>query len=272
MPDEAYEVPLGKAVVRQPGHDVTIVAWAPATVDVKRALPEIAKAGISVEFIDPRTLKPLDIDTLVASVRKTKRCWSSSTATTPAASARTSSPKSCRRCLGAGSKKIAFPDVPGPGAAGMMAWLRPDAPKILDAVDPDDARVTRLVQGRRRRVTPAPLLPHGFSGFTPPWPPTTPAMYRRCSARGAAGPRLRRPSAPRSGATSSWSWSKTFRPSVCQECVEQFYDEDVSDALRLLMERGFPTAEAKKELQVPVFSLEGRIRVRSELPEDTYLD
>jgi YgiT-type zinc finger domain-containing protein len=59
---------------------------------------------------------------------------------------------------------------------------------------------------------------------------------------------------------------------VCQECVEQYYDEDVSDALRLLMERGFPTSEAKKELQVPVFSLEGRIRVRSELPEDTYLD
>jgi YgiT-type zinc finger domain-containing protein len=59
---------------------------------------------------------------------------------------------------------------------------------------------------------------------------------------------------------------------VCQECVEQYYDEDVSDALRTLMERGFPISEAKKELQVPVFSLEGRIRVRSELPEDTYLD
>ena len=59
---------------------------------------------------------------------------------------------------------------------------------------------------------------------------------------------------------------------VCQECVEQYYDEDVSDALRMLMERGFPASEAKKELQVPVFSLEGRIRVRSELPEDTYLD
>jgi YgiT-type zinc finger domain-containing protein len=59
---------------------------------------------------------------------------------------------------------------------------------------------------------------------------------------------------------------------VCQECVEQYYNEDVSDALRLLMERGFPPSEAKKELHVPVFSLEGRIRVRSELPEDTYLD
>src|SRR5438876_612250 len=60
VPDDAYEVPIGKAVVRQQGKDVTLVAWAPATVEVKRALPLIAKAGISVDYIDPRTLKPLD--------------------------------------------------------------------------------------------------------------------------------------------------------------------------------------------------------------------
>jgi YgiT-type zinc finger domain-containing protein len=59
---------------------------------------------------------------------------------------------------------------------------------------------------------------------------------------------------------------------VCEACVEQYYDEDVSDALRQLMERGFPASEAKKEIHVPVFSLAGRIRIRSELPEDTYLD
>ena len=73
VPDEAYEVPLGKAEIRQQGHDLTLVAWAPATVDVKRALPDLAKAGISVEFIDPRSLKPLDVDALVASARKTRR-------------------------------------------------------------------------------------------------------------------------------------------------------------------------------------------------------
>src|SRR2546427_4426157 len=44
--DDAYEVPIGKAVVRQQGKDLTLVAWAPATVEVKRALPEIARAGI----------------------------------------------------------------------------------------------------------------------------------------------------------------------------------------------------------------------------------
>ncbi len=62
-----------EAVVRQAGSDVTVVAWAPAVVDVRRALPELAEAGVSVEFIDPRSLKPLDVGTLVKSVRKTGR-------------------------------------------------------------------------------------------------------------------------------------------------------------------------------------------------------
>jgi YgiT-type zinc finger domain-containing protein len=59
---------------------------------------------------------------------------------------------------------------------------------------------------------------------------------------------------------------------VCRECVEQYYDEDVSDALRVLAERGFPPSEAKRELVVPVFSLEGRIRRRAALPDDTFVD
>jgi pyruvate/2-oxoglutarate/acetoin dehydrogenase E1 component len=119
--------------VRQKGKDLTLVAWAPATVDVKQALPKIAQAGISVEYIDPRTLKPLDLDTLVTSVRKTRRLlvvehghYTNSFGSHVIAEAAQAVP-------GIKARKIAFPDVPGPGAAGMMAWLRPDAPKILDA-------------------------------------------------------------------------------------------------------------------------------------------
>jgi pyruvate dehydrogenase E1 component beta subunit len=133
VPDDAYEVPIGKGVVRQPGRDLTLVAWAPATVDVRRALPMIADKGISVEHIDPRTLKPLDVDLLAASVRKTRRLlvvehghYTNSFGSHVIAEVAQAVP-------GARCKKIAFPDVPGPGAAGMMAWLRPDAPKILDA-------------------------------------------------------------------------------------------------------------------------------------------
>jgi YgiT-type zinc finger domain-containing protein len=59
---------------------------------------------------------------------------------------------------------------------------------------------------------------------------------------------------------------------VCSSCMEQFYDEDVSDALRQLIERGFPESEATRHIQVPVFSLQGMVRPRMALPDDTHLD
>ena len=59
---------------------------------------------------------------------------------------------------------------------------------------------------------------------------------------------------------------------VCDACLEQFYDDDVSDALRRLAEAGFPKAQANREIQVPVFSLAGRIVSRPPLPDDTFVD
>ena len=59
---------------------------------------------------------------------------------------------------------------------------------------------------------------------------------------------------------------------VCGSCMEQFYDDDVSDALRRLTEEGFPSSAAHKEITVPVFTLEGRIRKRKPLPEDSYVE
>jgi pyruvate/2-oxoglutarate/acetoin dehydrogenase E1 component len=133
VPDEAFEIPLGEAVVRQEGSHLTIVAWAPATVEVNRALPELAAAGISVEFIDPRTLKPLDVPTIARSVRKTGRLlvvdhghYTNSFGSHVIAEA-------VQEVPGIKARKIAFPDVPGPGAAVMMSYLRPDAAKIVDA-------------------------------------------------------------------------------------------------------------------------------------------
>jgi YgiT-type zinc finger domain-containing protein len=59
---------------------------------------------------------------------------------------------------------------------------------------------------------------------------------------------------------------------VCDACLEQFYDDNVSEALRRLAEEGFPTAKAEREIRVPVFSLAGRIVSRPTLPDDTYID
>ena len=71
VPEESYEIPLGKAEIKRTGKDLTIIA---TTIMVKRALEaaeKLAAEGIDVEVVDPRTLKPLDKDTLIQSVIKT---------------------------------------------------------------------------------------------------------------------------------------------------------------------------------------------------------
>ena len=74
VPEERYEVPLGKAHVARKGRDVTLLAWG-AMLSVALETAERAKADeIDCEVIDLRTLLPLDLDAIVASVRKTGRC------------------------------------------------------------------------------------------------------------------------------------------------------------------------------------------------------
>ncbi|MGI9384099.1 MAG: alpha-ketoacid dehydrogenase subunit alpha/beta [Methyloligellaceae bacterium] len=74
VPEESYEIEIGKADVKREGSDVTVVA---TSVMVERALSAAEKLGpdgISVEVVDPRTLRPLDVPTIVESVKKTNRC------------------------------------------------------------------------------------------------------------------------------------------------------------------------------------------------------
>lgn len=59
---------------------------------------------------------------------------------------------------------------------------------------------------------------------------------------------------------------------VCDGCLEQFYDDDTTDALRRLTEEGFASATPKREVVVPIFSLEGRIVRRTPSEEDLYVD
>ena len=72
IPDEDYLVPIGKAVVRQEGRDVTVVpiCWLHKTMEAAAAAEQ---EGISVEVIEPRTLKPLDVAAIAGSVAKTGR-------------------------------------------------------------------------------------------------------------------------------------------------------------------------------------------------------
>ena len=73
VPDGEYTIPLGVADVKRPGKDVTIVAHSRMVLFALNAAEKLAAEGVDAEVIDPRTLKPLDLDTIVLSVKKTHR-------------------------------------------------------------------------------------------------------------------------------------------------------------------------------------------------------
>jgi 2-oxoisovalerate dehydrogenase E1 component beta subunit len=73
VPEGDYEIPLGKATIVREGSQVTLVTWGAVVHESIMAAEEAAKKGIDCELIDLRTLLPLDIDTVIASVKKTGR-------------------------------------------------------------------------------------------------------------------------------------------------------------------------------------------------------
>ncbi len=74
IPTEEYLVPIGKAHVAIPGQDVTLVTHSRMAALCRPIVQELASQGVSVELIDLRTIKPLDIETIITSVKKTNRC------------------------------------------------------------------------------------------------------------------------------------------------------------------------------------------------------
>ena len=73
VPEQEYTVPLGVTDVKRTGTDVTVIAYSRMVFLALEAAEDLAKEGISVEVVDPRTLKPLDIETIIGSVKKTSR-------------------------------------------------------------------------------------------------------------------------------------------------------------------------------------------------------
>ena len=73
VPAESYVIPLGRADVKREGSDVTVIATQAMVARALAAAAELENDGISVEVVDPRTLVPLDEETILASVRKTHR-------------------------------------------------------------------------------------------------------------------------------------------------------------------------------------------------------
>ena len=73
VPEEEYLIPIGKAEVKIPGKDVTIVSFGKILKEAVKAIDVLKKEGIEVELIDLRTIRPLDMDTIIESVKRTNR-------------------------------------------------------------------------------------------------------------------------------------------------------------------------------------------------------
>jgi pyruvate dehydrogenase E1 component beta subunit len=74
VPAGEHLVPLGVAEVKRPGRDLTVITWSKMVHTAVRAAEALAKEGIEAEVLDLRTIRPLDAEAILASVRRTKRC------------------------------------------------------------------------------------------------------------------------------------------------------------------------------------------------------
>ncbi len=71
--DDDFMIPIGKADIKREGEDVTIIAWSKMVVDALEAAGDLEKEGIQAEVVDLRTLNPLDLETILESVKKTNK-------------------------------------------------------------------------------------------------------------------------------------------------------------------------------------------------------
>jgi len=135
--DPDFAIPLGVAEVKRTGTDATIVARSLMVPLALKAAEELAKDGISCEVIDPRTIRPLDINTIVASVKKTNRvviAEESHPFASVGAEISAEINEQAFDYLDAPVKRVSGVDVPMPYAKNLEQLAIPDVAEIIAAV------------------------------------------------------------------------------------------------------------------------------------------
>jgi len=137
VPEAGYTVPFGQADVKKAGRDCTIVAFGRAVHAALEAAMALEAEGLDCEVIDPRTIRPLDIETIVQSVRKTNYCvvadqsWSFASVASEVA---TQVYERAMDHLDNRVYRVNADDVPAPYARGLEQETLPHAKKIVEAV------------------------------------------------------------------------------------------------------------------------------------------
>ena len=137
VPSGEHLVPLGKAAVRRRGRDVTLLSYAKTVAECEQAAQQLAAEGVEAEVIDLRTLKPLDVDTVLSSVRKTGRVVIVHEAAAPCGIGAELAALIVERAFGA--LKAPVRRLTGPDAPAASSWVLeqaavPRAAAIVDAV------------------------------------------------------------------------------------------------------------------------------------------
>ena len=137
VPEDEYTIPFAEAMVRRPGADCTLVSFGRPVHFCLEAATELARQGIECEVIDGRTIRPLDIDTIVESVRKTNYCVVVDQSWPFASVGSESAAQVHRRCfddLDNFVHQVHSDDVPPPYAYNLEQEFLPNVRKICEAV------------------------------------------------------------------------------------------------------------------------------------------
>jgi pyruvate/2-oxoglutarate/acetoin dehydrogenase E1 component len=130
-------IPIGKADIKRPGRDVTVVATGIMVGRALAAAETLAAEGIEIEVIDPRTISPLDIDTIVDSVRRTSRALVVTSSLKPFGFGSEVSAEITERAffdLDQPVRRLAPPFTPAPFGKQFDTFLNPDTASIVQAV------------------------------------------------------------------------------------------------------------------------------------------
>ena len=137
VPEEIYEVAIGRGIIRKKGADLTLVSSSYMVIESLKAAQELAKEGIDVELIDLRTVKPLDENLLLKSVKKTgKMVIADGSWKNCGVSADVSALISEKgfKYLKAPVKRVTLPDSPAPASRVLEKKYYPDANNIKAAI------------------------------------------------------------------------------------------------------------------------------------------
>jgi pyruvate dehydrogenase E1 component beta subunit len=138
VPAEMYSVPIGRAAIRRPGKDVTLVATSYMAEESVHAVKTLADRGIDVELIDLRSIKPWDKELVCASVSKTKRLVVTDAAwNTGGVSAEIAATVAGEafRSLKAPIVRVTLPDTPAPMSAPLEKAYYPGAHTVVAAIE-----------------------------------------------------------------------------------------------------------------------------------------